>query len=188
MVCDSPDLPKAILDGLVSGQENLHDYLRRIITAITPPKEHLTDDADLSELGLESLEVIALSKQINAYLKRYMPNTQHVSAEIMYAHSRLVENTLSNLDRSSVLTSDADKMQDVVEESLKNLPSVRIHSTGAPSQSFFVLLTGSTGSLGSYILSSLASNSAVETIFCLNRGQDAQRRQMRSLKREGSGL
>ena len=184
MVCDSPDLPKAILHGLVSGKENLHDYLRRIITAITPLKEDLADDADLFELGLESLQVIALSKQINAYLKRYMPNTQHVSPEIIYAHSRLdeLEKTLSNLDRSAVLTSDADKMQDIFEESLKGLPSTRNHSIGAPSQSFVVLLTGSTGSLGSYILSSLASNPAVETIYCLNRGQDAQSRQMKSLK------
>ena len=183
-ICDSPDLPKALLHGLVNGPENLHDYLRRIITAVIPLKEDLADDADLFELGVESLQVITLSKQINAYLKRYMPNTQHVSAEIIYAHSRLdeLEKTLSGLDGSAVTMTDADKMQEVFEESLKSLPSARMNRIRAPSQSLVVLLTGSTGSLGSYILSSLASNPAVEVIYCLNRGQDARTRQIESSK------
>ncbi len=46
-------------------------------------------DADLFELGIEPLQVIALSKQINAYSKRYIPNTKHITAEIMWAHSAL---------------------------------------------------------------------------------------------------
>ena len=181
---ESPDLPKGLVRGLVSGPDDLHGYLRRIITAIIPQKEDLADDADLFELGLESLQVIALSKQINAYLKRYMPNTQHVSAEIIYAHSRLneLQRTLADLDRSTAPTSNADEMQDVFEDSLKSLPPAHDNTKEAPDQSSVVLLTGSTGSLGSYILSSLASNPAVEMIYCLNRGEDAQTRQMKSLE------
>lgn len=184
IIYESPDLPKGLVRGLVSGPEDLHDYLRRIITAIIPQKEDLTDDADLFELGLESLQVIALSKQINAYLKRYMPNTQHVSAEIIYAHSRLneLERTLADLDRSAAPTSNFDEMQDVFEDSLKSLPPAHNNTEGASDRTSVVLLTGSTGSLGSYILSSLASNPAVEMIYCLNRGEDAQTRQMRSLE------
>ena len=187
IVCDSPDLPKGLPRGLVSGPEDLHEYLRRIIAAMVPLKEDLTDDADLFELGLESLQAIALSKQINAYLKRYMPNTQHVSAEIIYAHSSLgeLEKTLADLGRSAAPSIDVDKMQDVFEKSLKTLPPSHNNKQGAPGRSFVVLLTGSTGSLGSYILSSLASNPAVEKIYCLNRGEDAQLRQMKSFEEKG---
>lgn len=190
IIYESPDLPKGLVRGLVSGPEDLHGYLRRIITAIIPQKEDLTDDADLFELGLESLQVIALSKQINAYLKRYMPNTQHVSAEIIYAHSRLneLEKTLADLDRSAAPTSNADEMQNVFEDSLKSLPPAHSNTEGASDRSFVVLLTGSTGSLGSYILNFLALNPAVEMIYCLNRGEDAQTRQMKSLEEKDLGF
>lgn len=184
IIYDSPDLPKDLVRGLVNGPEDLNGYLRRIITAIIPQKEDLTDDADLFELGLESLQVIALSKQINAYLKRYMPSTQHVSAEIIYAHSRLneLERTLADLDRSAASISNVDEMQDVFKDSLKGLPTAHNNTEGASYRSSVVLLTGSTGSLGSYILSSLALDPAVEMIYCLNRGEDAQTRQIKSLK------
>lgn len=187
IVCDSPDLPKSLPRGLVSGPEGLHDYLRRIVTAIVPLKEDLTDDADLFELGLESLQVIALSKQINAYLKRYMPNTKHVSAEIIYAHSSLgeLEKTLTDIRSSAAPSIDVDKMQDVFEDSLKTLPLAHNNEQEVPGRSFIVLLTGSTGSLGSYILNSLASNPAVEMIYCLNRGENAQKRQMKSFEEKG---
>ena len=186
IVCDLPDLPKGLPRGLVSGPEDLHNYLRRIVAAIVPLKEDLTDDADLFELGLESLQAIALSKQINAYLKRYMPNTQHVSAEIVYAHSSLaeLEKSLADIGRSAAPSIDVDKMQDVFEESVTNLPSANDNKR-ASGQSFVVLLTGSTGSLGSYILSSLASNPDVEMIYCLNRGENAQTRQMKSFEEKG---
>lgn len=187
IVCDSPHLPKDLPRGLLSGSEDLHNYLRRIVAAVVPLKEDLTDDADLFELGLESLQAIALSKQINAYLKRYMPNTQHVSAEIIYAHSTLddLEKTVANLGRSAVPSIDVDKMQNIFEESLKSLPPAHNNNEEPPGRSFVVLLTGSTGSLGSYILNSLASNPAVEMIYCLNRGDNAQIRQMKSFQEKG---
>ena len=191
IICDSPDLPKGLPSGLVGGPENLHDYLHRIVAAIVPLKEDLIAEADLFELGIESLQVIALSKQINAYLKRYMPNTQHVSAEIIYAHSNLdeLEKTLADLDRSVEPKVDADKMQDVFEESLKTLPPAHNdHNQEAPGRSSVVLLTGSTGSLGSYILSSLSSNLAVEKIYCLNRGENSQTRQKQSFEEKGLGF
>lgn len=186
-ICDSSDLPEDLAHGLVSGPEDLHDYLRRIVVATIPLKEDLADDADLFELGLDSLQVIALSKQINAYLKRYMPNIQHVSAEIIYAHCTLdeLEKTLVGRDRSAAPKIDADKMQDVFEDLLEILPPAHNDRQGAPGRSFVVLLTGSTGSLGSYILSSLAPDPAVEMIYCLNRGGDAQIRQMNSFAQKG---
>lgn len=48
-----------------------------------------------------------------------------------------------------------------------------------------MLLTGSTGSLGSYILHQLASSSNADRIYCLNRGEDAEARQKESLKAKG---
>ena len=92
-----------------------------------PLKEDLAD-ADLFELGIESLQVIALSKQINAYLERYTPNTEYVTAEIIYAHStpKDLEKTLANLGRLAERTNEAEKMQGVFEEWLKRPPQTHI--------------------------------------------------------------
>ncbi|OTA69203.1 NAD(P)-binding protein [Hypoxylon sp. EC38] len=48
-----------------------------------------------------------------------------------------------------------------------------------------ILLTGSTGSLGSYILDSLQQDSSIRRIYCLNRGPDSLARQQKSLSSKG---
>lgn len=48
-----------------------------------------------------------------------------------------------------------------------------------------VILTGSTGNLGTYLLAALANSSAVSKIYCLNRSQDAEQRQSDLLKERG---
>ncbi|GKZ16828.1 putative PKS/NRPS-like protein biosynthetic cluster [Aspergillus brasiliensis] len=50
-----------------------------------------------------------------------------------------------------------------------------------------VLLTGTTGSLGSYILYSLLDRQDVARIYCLNRAEDAQSRQIESFQSRGLG-
>ena len=48
-----------------------------------------------------------------------------------------------------------------------------------------VLLRGSTGSLGSYILDALISNSNISKVYCLTRGEDGQARQTASFMDKG---
>lgn len=48
-----------------------------------------------------------------------------------------------------------------------------------------VMLTGSTGTLGSYILDTLLSSHAVSKVYCLNRTADAEQRQIRGNKARG---
>ena len=166
-ISDLPGLPKDLPHGLVKAPEGLHEFLRRGLAAMIPLREDLTDDADLFEIGLESLKVIALSKQITAYLKRYSPDSGQVSPELIYAHSTLkdLEKTLAHLGISTEPEIGADKMQGVFEESLKSLPTDRNDRQGALGHPLIVLMTGSTGSLGSYILSHLALNHIAARIF-----------------------
>jgi thioester reductase-like protein len=48
-----------------------------------------------------------------------------------------------------------------------------------------VILTGSTGNLGTYLLASLANSKQFSTIYCLNRVQDAEQKQSRLLQERG---
>lgn len=50
---------------------------------------------------------------------------------------------------------------------------------------FAVILTGSTGSLGSYLLDTLMTQARVSKIYCLNRSADARSKQAKSNQARG---
>jgi thioester reductase-like protein len=63
--------------------------------------------------------------------------------------------------------------------------SVRIPEPRGTDQKLAVLLTGATGSLGSYILDSLLANPRIARVYCLNRGPDSYQRQQDSMAAKG---
>lgn len=54
--------------------------------------------------------------------------------------------------------------------------------------SFVVILTGSTGNLGTYLLAELANREDIDSIFCLNRSLDSVERQTARLEARGLAL
>ena len=58
-------------------------------------------------------------------------------------------------------------------------------SSSSPTTSLNVILTGSTGSLGTAILSALLASPTVSTIYCLNRSADAKQRHLRDFAQRG---
>lgn len=62
------------------------------------------------------------------------------------------------------------------------------HVSTEVQSSWNVILTGSTGQLGSYILHTLSGLSHVTTITCLNRSADAKERQVEIQKKRGLDL
>jgi len=74
----APALPSTAPDMLIGNATQEADTLRsalfRIVSACTWLHGELTATADPLELGLDSLQTISLSKQINAYLLQTMPN------------------------------------------------------------------------------------------------------------------
>lgn len=81
--------------------------------------------------------------------------------------------------QTSSRESDSEKMQKLYEKYTSGLP-VSGRSPVSNQDKLVVLLTGSTGSLGSYILDSLLAESRVKHIYCLNRGSDSLERQQKS--------
>ena len=61
----------------------------------------------------------------------------------------------------------------------------RNNTTPCPQQGLAIALTGSTSSLGSYLLDCLVANTQMKKVICLNRGADGETKQKNSNKLRG---
>lgn len=175
----------------VATQGSLPESLYQIISKTTWLKE-LTYTKDLFEAGLDSVQVVALAKHINSFLRDYEPDMQRVVPATIYAHPSIaaLEEALKSptTTQSSELPSKpvAQRMQRLFDKYFVDLPVAEIAISPSQNQNFVVLLTGSTGSLGSHLLDRLSISPSVSTIYCLNRGRDVAERQAKS--HQGKGL
>ena len=181
-----PNIPATtLMNGELKDVNNLRDSLYRIVSACTWLNNKLTLEADFFELGLDSLQVVALTRQVNAYLIESAFPFKPISSQMIYSHPSILklEATITNKDISSLAQDRVQRMQDVFTQYSLDLPRQSLppsHITGA-----VVLLTGSTGSLGSYLLDTLISNLGVRKVYCLNRGKEAKERQTQSNVEKG---
>ncbi|KAI9659579.1 MAG: putative NRPS-like protein biosynthetic cluster [Bathelium mastoideum] len=153
------------------------------------------DDVDLFWLGLDSIGVLQLVRSVNSALA-----TPRLKARDIYEAS-----TINNLARLLALpkpTQDESKPSQMQEmeytyqrlsaslfETLyaDSARSSRMLAGHRPAKET-VLLTGSTGSLGTYLLNTLIGDGRIEKIYCLNRSSDAQARQEASFSKLGMPL
>ena len=150
--------------------EATRSLLRRWISEQGGPAS-LTDDADLFSQGVDSLQVLNLSRNINSSYGQPIATPQLVYncgtiARLADALAR------SHTTEEPQTKTRGELMNSTFKRFAEDLPIVGRRSAGAN-----VILTGSTGSLGSYLLQALAAKSQVRHIYCLNRTADASKRQ-----------
>lgn len=149
-------------------------------------------DANLFDFGLDSLQVTNITKSINKYLVS-LGKPPSMSPRLVYAEPTFagITNAVAALRKGNTPTGTSgktavEKMLDLYEANSSNLPITVRPSQKQPEQ-VTVLLTGSTGSLGSYILDSLARNGNVTQVFCLNRGPASHERLQKVQAAKGLG-
>ena len=142
-------------------------------------------DEDLFKSGLDSLQTLNLTHKINS-----APGmSAHIDPKEVYSHP--TTQSLANLICQKCGTASGgksgqsrpDQMEGVFQGYLADLPIVARHAS--LSKAITVILTGSTGSLGSYLLDCLLTNNEVEQVYCLNRSEDAAQRQEHIHKERG---
>lgn len=188
------EMPKVPLEVLVKPEAhqstNLREALFHIVSASVWLKGQLTYDADFFDLGLDSLQALAMTRQLNAYIMQAMPDMQSIAASDIYTYSNV--DTLSKYLETANRLPATDVVHQQIEETFNvwksRLSKASAESQSSPEKSQIVLLTGSTGSLGSYILHDLLSDSSVQHVYCLNRGSDAEQRQRKSFAEKGLSL
>lgn len=173
------------------GTQDIHSAVELIVSEATGiDVEHTSADVNLFELGLDSLQVISITKAINQLLSM-RGVSRAFEARVVYENasiSALEEATIAALEGrnlSSDKQSPEQKMQILFDKYAANMPINARKPEPRPAGGDVVLLTGSTGSLGSYILDSLLRNAGVSYVYCLNRGSDSGKRQEKSQADKG---
>lgn len=150
------------------------------------------DDDDIFELGMDSLQVTIAVQRLKAVLRTSKLNVDYdkINPQLIYGtvSSRGLAHALDKIinihegqngvhtngtetinDRNARLQAMIDKYSAGFEVT----PPAKKEQQG----NLTVILTGSTGSLGSYLLHFLALDPRVTKIVCLNRSVDAEARQ-----------
>ncbi|KAJ5644413.1 NRPS-like enzyme [Penicillium longicatenatum] len=164
-------------------------YIRQSILDITGWNDNLSDTENWFSLGLDSLQTITTTRVLRQGL-----GIPSLSPNVVYLHP-----TVSELANAIILLhSQGDQsaedhqrhqLQEREELLQELLGQIKLPSSPPPRTTpteQIVILTGSTGSLGSYILHALLQNPSVGHVHCLNRRSNAS--EVQSQKSKSYGL
>lgn len=185
---------KAKIPNLSSGL-SVEGFVRGVISNSTELDGNgLNASIDLFELGLDSLQVTVIVKHINGYLLN-LGSGNSIDARAVYSSHTIekLTNTVASLLQHQTAPAEAtltttQRLEEILTHLSIDLPVSSRPSNPRPSDGKVVLFTGSTGSMGSYILDSLSKSSGVSRVYCLNRGPDSKGRQQDSLTAKGLQL
>ena len=160
--------------------EAIINLLRSILLPLIHPQ--LGDADNLYIHGLDSLKTLEAQKALQSALlqHRTMPQLSWLGVDVFYNNPSirsLSQIILESLNHGTVARKQdrTAKMTTILERLVGSLKPVQI---GPASDSKFrgltVALTGTTGSLGSFLLDQYMSDPRIATIYCLNRSTTAE--------------
>jgi nucleoside-diphosphate-sugar epimerase len=164
--------------GRVSDAQLVSDFIRKSLSSIMGwSNDQLGDTNSFFDLGLDSLQAITATRWFKRGLAfpGFTPN-------LIYLHPSVSELTQAVLrlqqdhEFSEIASKEAQlkERSDLLGEFQSQIILPRRQGDANPSRSTHtVILTGSTGTLGTYILDVLLKNPSVAHVHCLNRKADS---------------
>ncbi|KAI2996525.1 hypothetical protein CBS147346_9312 [Aspergillus niger] len=152
--------------GPVDDPNVLSDYIRRTINYVTG--WDLTDNQNFFELGLDSLQAITATRAFKNSLD--LPT---LTPNLIYLHPSVDELTQAVLHLQQHEEASAEEKKEAQLQQREELLQELSSQFQAP-KPHVVILTGSTGNLGSYLLDTLLQSPSVTYVHCLNRNPDAE--------------
>ncbi|KAB8226591.1 hypothetical protein BDV33DRAFT_197585 [Aspergillus novoparasiticus] len=168
--------------------DNITQYVNETVCSLLE-RETIDNNEDLYSAGLDSLQTIQLATILRNAVSCQVPagDRPRITAQHIYAHSTVTQLAVFLL---KVIAGDSiasiprhGMIQNMVAKYTEDIPT-RPHSQAQLPATSTVILTGSTGSLGAYLLHTLLTNKSVSKVYCFNRS-DAQSRQIQSFKEKG---
>lgn len=175
-------------------QDALRVSIRNILTEMKG-LQNITTEQDFFAAGMDSLQVMDFVRQLRSSFKDFdggavahllSPRTVYSNATVLKLATAIEyladhgEVASEGLERERT-----NKMEAMLAKYSQGLPQPRNDKTQRQEHGFTVILTGSTGSLGSYLLDSLLANMHVTKVTCLNRGADSKAKQKNGNKSRG---
>ncbi|KAF5318761.1 hypothetical protein D9619_011064 [Psilocybe cf. subviscida] len=136
-----------------------------------------TANDDLFDQGLDSLSATVLRRRISSALKSDSSTVsvaEHINQNTVYAHptvhglSTFIASSVKSPDGNATVNDPTIPIENTIKKYSHGLDD-EIRGTKPLPGAHTILLTGSTGNLGSHILESLLCNPNVERIYALNR-------------------
>ncbi|KAI3335182.1 putative NRPS-like enzyme [Ustulina deusta] len=164
----------------------LTQRIRDIVLETTGWHE-LGDSAGFFDNGMDSLQALRIVRALRRGL-----GVSYLALSTLYQNASIAQLTTAILTHKSS-ESDGDLMQPLLSTYsglLQQIKQARPDDTDASSTDAAatdVVLTGSTGTLGTYILRALLDCPGIGHVFCLNRGPDGGRA-VQSTRFEAAGL
>ena len=154
----------------------ISNFLRHHVFSITNWK-NCEDTDDFFALGMDSLHALLLVRVL-----RQGFGTTNIAPSTIYTNP-----SISNLSKAVLLLCEEQHVSRAAMEATRSSLQAkileiyrskidrlgRLKTPTADSSEHVVLLTGSTGALGSHLLDSLLSNTDVAHVYCLNRRKDS---------------
>ncbi|OJZ83061.1 hypothetical protein ASPFODRAFT_141998 [Aspergillus luchuensis CBS 106.47] len=179
--------------GAVDDVVKVAAFIRASLLAITGwSAEKVSDTESWLTLGMDSLQALTITRVLKQglLLPALTPN-------LIYLHPSITELTqaVQQLDMQDKQSTETHQ-QGLVQERDELLQKFISHIEQPNPATIFtanrtipatqtVILTGSTGQLGTYILDALLRDSSVAHVHCLNRGDHARERQHNRIKEYG---
>ena len=167
---DKEDLANIPHINLAEKAADIEGAIGSFIAAVLEVK-NVSPRQDFFTSGMDSLQVMKIARQLEAALEgKYRAD---IISRLIYENTTVAALAAVLKDASGATASIPREtaMRNTLEKFTKQLPSKK------QSNHLAVVLTGSTGSLGSYLLDCLASSQNVRKIYCLNRRADAAQQQ-----------
>ena len=179
----STEAPKFDLrsrDGLM--EAIMHLFQKRLRTP------HLDPDTDFFSAGVDSMQVINAARLIRAGLEAeaIQVDASAMATRVIYGNPtprRLADYLFGVVKRGGQDAVDGgevheeDAIKYLVEKYTQDIPHGHANKPEPEDEGQTIIITGTTGGLGSYLLNIAAASPRVKKIICLNRSEDGQTRQ-----------
>ncbi|KAJ5317676.1 NRPS-like enzyme [Penicillium antarcticum] len=170
-----------------SSRDAIQEWLQTLVAKVIKMPNTFSVDDDLVALGIDSLQVMQLGRSIQDASKQMHPAGEQISwtnariyelatvrslAKAFFSHVGGGGGGDSNTDSGDIPWTRSEQLTRSVWNQAK------FFGNGG----LTVVLTGSTGELGSYLLHELLKDPSIAEIYCFNRSSNAKSRQINSFK------
>ncbi|KAM5379129.1 hypothetical protein ACJA88_005689 [Fusarium oxysporum] len=140
--------------------------------------EKLEPDTDFFSVGVDSLQVMTATNLLRGALHRSGIETSTITPRVIYRNptakvlAEYIQSLRDGVSDDDEETHEINQIKKQVSKYTKNLPAPRTGKQAPLDDGQTVIVTGTTGSLGAYMLDQLCCLESVKKVIALNRSED----------------